>query len=136
MEGAYRPIYTWFEQISQRLKVFTLPYTVAVFSPPTSFAPPSPSPLLFPVGLAAVAMKSFSFSLLTAALFVVGVSAQEDQLTIVTPSVLLVLLLAQFYAYIQSLVQDERGSMRTSYYRLVRWHSSVHSFFCMFSTIN
>ena len=90
MEGAYRPIYTWSEQISQRFKVFPLPYTVAVFSPPTSFAPPSPSPLLFPVGLAALAMKSFS-SLLTAALFVVGVSAQ---LAIDTPSVLLVLPLA------------------------------------------
>jgi len=72
-----------------RCSQFPLPYTVAVFSPPTS-----PSPLLFPVGLAALAMKSFS-SFLTAALFVVGVSAQ---LKVDTPSVLLVPL-AQFCAY-------------------------------------
>jgi len=38
--------------------------------------------LLFPVGLVALAMKSFCFSLLTAALFVAGVSAQ---LTVNTP---------------------------------------------------
>ena len=88
-----------------------------------------PVAFVVPCGLAALAMKSFSFSLLTAALFVVGVSAQENQLTIDTPSVLLDLLLAQFYAYIQSLVQDERGSTRTSENDLVWWRSFVYSFF-------
>jgi len=50
-------------------------------------------------------MKSFSFFLLSAALFVASVSAQ---LTVNTPSVLLIFPFAQFYAYIQPLVQDER----------------------------
>ena len=77
-------------------KVQVVPTVTALhyrcFFSPNQLRSTQPSPLLFPVCFAALAMKSFSFSLLTAALFVVGVSAQEiADLVLFTPSVLLVL---------------------------------------------